>query len=97
IVRNKAAEKAKHAHQVATSAGSSVGASGGPVSVIAHAPSTQLPEPRSGAYSINGILGLPHDPNGNSIKRKRIEDHGKCLMHILNTENNFVEKNYRAI
>ncbi|XP_045462851.1 paired box protein Pax-5 isoform X5 [Harmonia axyridis] len=75
IVRNKAAEKAKHAHQVATSGGSSVGASGGPVSVIAHAPSTQLPEPRSGAYSINGILGLQHDPNGNSIKRKRIEDH----------------------
>ncbi|XP_044766659.1 paired box protein Pax-5 isoform X3 [Coccinella septempunctata] len=75
IVRNKAAEKAKHAHQVATSGGSSVGSSGGPVSVIAHAPSTQLPEPRSGAYSINGILGLQHDPNGNSIKRKRIEDH----------------------
>lgn len=43
--------------------------------MIAHAPSTQLPEPRSGAYSINGILGLQHDPNGNSIKRKRIEDH----------------------
>ncbi|KAK9885916.1 hypothetical protein WA026_013792 [Henosepilachna vigintioctopunctata] len=75
IVRNKAAEKAKHAHQVATSGGSSVGSSGGPVSVIAHAPSTQLPEHRSGAYSINGILGLQHDPNGNSIKRKRLEDH----------------------
>ncbi|XP_072390874.1 uncharacterized protein [Diabrotica undecimpunctata] len=74
IVRNKAAEKAKHAHQIATSnAASSV--SGGPVSVIAHAPATQLNEPRSGAYSINGILGLQHDPNGNSIKRKRIDDH----------------------
>ncbi|XP_018568501.1 paired box protein Pax-5 isoform X2 [Anoplophora glabripennis] len=74
IVRNKAAEKAKHAHHIATSnAGSS--ATGGPVSVIAHAPATQLSEPRSGAYSINGILGLQHDPNGNSIKRKRIDDH----------------------
>ncbi|XP_050312079.1 paired box protein Pax-5 isoform X8 [Anthonomus grandis grandis] len=73
IVRNKAAEKAKHAHQVATSVGSSN--SPGGVSVIAHAPSTQLSEPRSGAYSINGILGLQHDPNGNSIKRKRIDDH----------------------
>ncbi|KAH1010045.1 hypothetical protein HUJ05_004406, partial [Dendroctonus ponderosae] len=74
IVRNKAAEKAKHAHQVATSAGSS-SSPGGPVSVIAHAPSTQLTEARSGGYSINGILGLQHDPNGNSIKRKRIDDH----------------------
>ncbi|XP_017783420.1 PREDICTED: paired box protein Pax-5 isoform X5 [Nicrophorus vespilloides] len=88
IVRNKAAEKAKHAHQIATSggtgpggntgtgnAGGGGGGGGGPVSVIAHAPATQLTEPRSGAYSINGILGLQHDPNGNSIKRKRIEDH----------------------
>ena len=76
IVRNKAAEKAKHAHQIATSGGTT-SSSGGPVSVIAHAPATQLTEPRSGAYSINGILGLQHDPNGNSIKRKRIEDHGE--------------------
>ncbi|XP_065161483.1 paired box protein Pax-5 isoform X2 [Atheta coriaria] len=88
IVRNKAAEKAKHAHHIATSGGGGGGGgtntggggtgtppSGGPVSVIAHAPATQLSEPRSGAYSINGILGLQHDPNGNSIKRKRIEDH----------------------
>lgn len=45
--------------------------------MITHTPATQLNEPRSGAYSINGILGLQHDPNGNSIKRKRIEDHGK--------------------
>lgn len=79
IVRNKAAEKAKHAHQVATSGGGTGSVSGGPVSVIAHAPATQLSEPRSGAYSINGILGLQHDPNGNSIKRKRMDDHGKYL------------------
>lgn len=76
IVRNKAAEKAKHAHHISTSNAAST-ASGGPVSVITHAPATQLNEPRSGAYSINGILGLQHDPNGNSIKRKRIDDHGK--------------------
>lgn len=82
IVRNKAAEKAKHAHQIATSGGGNATgtAAGGPVSVIAHAPATQLSEPRSGAYSINGILGLQHDPNGNSIKRKRIEDHGKKIL-----------------
>lgn len=76
IVRNKAAEKAKHAHQVATSGGGTGSVTGGPVSVIAHAPATQLSEPRSGAYSINGILGLQHDPNGNNIKRKRMDDHG---------------------
>lgn len=35
-------------------------------------------EHRTAGYSINGILGIQHtDPNGNSIKRKRIEDHGK--------------------
>lgn len=84
-MRNKAAEKAKHAHQQATSggAGNTTGpTSGGPVSVIAHAPATQLSEPRSGAYSINGILGLQHDPNGNSIKRKRIDDHGKLFIFL---------------
>ncbi|XP_071055328.1 paired box protein Pax-5 isoform X8 [Onthophagus taurus] len=76
IVRNKAAEKAKHAHQIATSGGGGNGTgAGGPVSVITHAPPTQLSEPRSGAYSINGILGLQHDPNGNNIKRKRLDDH----------------------
>lgn len=83
IVRNKAAEKAKHAHQVATSGGSVTGSASGPVSVIAHAPATQLSEPRTGAYSINGILGLQHDPNGNSIKRKRIDDHGLYFCFII--------------
>lgn len=36
-------------------------------------------EQRTTGYSINGILGIQHttDPNGNSIKRKRID--GKCL------------------
>lgn len=30
-------------------------------------------------YSINGILGIQHsnDPNVNTMKRKRVEDHGK--------------------
>lgn len=36
-------------------------------------------EHRSTGYSINGILGIHHstDPNGNCIKRKRTDDHGK--------------------
>lgn len=34
-------------------------------------------------YSINGILGIQHsnDPNVNTMKRKRVEDHGKDLNH----------------
>ncbi|XP_055922250.1 probable serine/threonine-protein kinase DDB_G0282963 isoform X2 [Eupeodes corollae] len=34
-------------------------------------------EHRTAGYSINGILGIHHatDPNGNNIKRKRIDDH----------------------
>lgn len=52
--------------------------------MITHAPATQLNEPRPGAYSINGILGLQHDPNGNSIKRKRIDDHGKYIPTLNN-------------
>lgn len=33
----------------------------------------------SSGYSINGILGIQHsnDPNVNSMKRKRVDDHGK--------------------
>ncbi|XP_037925394.1 paired box protein Pax-2-A isoform X2 [Hermetia illucens] len=138
IVRNKAAEKAKHVHHQqqqqnssATSSASDVGGrnnNAGPSSnsgsgVIAHASTVgqqqqaqqQNPqqqnqltsasgsnpsgavgsgsgggagnsdggggnavpgEHRTAGYSINGILGIQHtDPNGNSIKRKRIEDH----------------------
>ncbi|XP_063706378.1 paired box protein Pax-5 [Culicoides brevitarsis] len=117
IVRNKAAEKAKHVHhqsqsssnnnnnqsqasqQVQNSASTPTGNTTINVSVIAHAPpmqqqqqqqqqqqaqQTQLgsgnglngtPE-RTTGYSINGILGIQHtDPNGNSIKRKRVDDH----------------------
>lgn len=83
-MRNKAAEKAKHAHQIATSGGSTGSSTtGGPVSVIAHAPATQLSELRSGAYSINEILGLQHDPNGNNIKRKRLDDHGEFITKLI--------------
>ncbi|XP_071529058.1 uncharacterized protein [Panulirus ornatus] len=69
IVRNKAAEKAKH------------GLSGTPspvsqtASVITHAQTTphETALQRPGSYSITGILGLPPltDPNGNIHKRKR--------------------------
>ncbi|XP_037051195.1 paired box protein Pax-5 isoform X8 [Bradysia coprophila] len=107
IVRNKAAEKAKHVHHqqqqsqntgTASGGGGTNGVTGnnngvspGNVSVITHATAqshqqqqTQLTpgngagvEQRTGGYSINGILGIQHttDPNGNSIKRKRIDDH----------------------
>ncbi|XP_071528855.1 paired box protein Pax-2-A-like [Panulirus ornatus] len=71
IVRNKAAEKAKH------------GLSGTPspvsqtASVITHAQTTphETALQRPGSYSITGILGLPPltDPNGNIQKRKREE------------------------
>ncbi|XP_073977838.1 uncharacterized protein isoform X8 [Rhodnius prolixus] len=63
IVRNKAAEKAKHA--VTNSACTPPSTGQGPVSVIAHAPASQHDR-----YSINGILGIPqhHD---HPAKRKR--------------------------
>ncbi|XP_050732040.1 paired box protein Pax-5-like isoform X13 [Eriocheir sinensis] len=69
IVRNKAAEKAKHGLPGTLSPVSQA------TSVIAHAPpaphETALQRP--GSYSINGILGIPPhtDPNGNINKRKR--------------------------
>lgn len=38
-------------------------------------------------YSINGILGIqhPNDVNVNSMKRKRVEDHGWCFISKLNS------------
>lgn len=132
IVRNKAAEKAKHVHHQqqaqqcqqqgaggptgGSNGGSAVGNGGtngtvtgstgnnaeitGNVSVIIHSgtvhnqqqqqhPQTQLTpgggEQRTGGYSINGILGIQHtDPNGNSIKRKRIDgEHTALFKHAL--------------
>ncbi|XP_042206885.1 paired box protein Pax-2-B-like isoform X5 [Homarus americanus] len=72
IVRNKAAEKAKHGLPGTLSPVSQA------TSVITHAPpaphETALQRP--GSYSINGILGIPPhhtDPNGNINKRKREE------------------------
>ncbi|XP_014244835.1 paired box protein Pax-5 isoform X9 [Cimex lectularius] len=64
IVRNKAAEKAKHAVQNNNTCSPPSGGQG-PVSVIAHAPASQHDR-----YSINGILGIPqhHEHPG---KRKR--------------------------
>ncbi|XP_055314430.1 paired box protein Pax-5 isoform X6 [Sitodiplosis mosellana] len=130
IVRNKAAEKAKHVHhqqqnQTCPPQNSSGGPAGnsvvnvnnvnsgssannnsgitGNVSVIIHSGNiqqqqqqqqaqqhstqTQLTtgsgsgEQRSTGYSINGILGIQHttDPNGNSIKRKRIDDDARDI------------------
>ncbi|XP_033611053.1 paired box protein Pax-2-B isoform X3 [Cryptotermes secundus] len=98
IVRNKAAEKAKHVHhqqqqQSAGGTGQQQQQQTGSVSVITHAPASSVqaqqhhpgghhdPQ-RPGAYSINGILGIPQqqqqqqaDPNGNSITKRKREDH----------------------
>jgi hypothetical protein len=37
-------------------------------------------------YSINGILGIQHstDPSVNSMKRKRVDDHGEFRIDIIN-------------
>ncbi|XP_021940451.1 paired box protein Pax-2a, partial [Zootermopsis nevadensis] len=96
IVRNKAAEKAKHVHhqqqqQQQSAAGVTQQQQTGSVSVITHAPASSVQAPphhsgghhdpqRPGAYSINGILGIPQqqqqpDPNGNSITKRKREDH----------------------
>ncbi|CAB0014702.1 unnamed protein product [Nesidiocoris tenuis] len=65
IVRNKAAEKAKH-HNVQNNNTCSPPASAqGPVSVITHAPASQHDR-----YSINGILGIPQH-HEHQTKRKR--------------------------
>uniref|UniRef100_A0A0K8T060 Paired domain-containing protein n=1 Tax=Lygus hesperus TaxID=30085 RepID=A0A0K8T060_LYGHE len=66
IVRNKAAEKAKHAsvHQNNNTCSPPASAQG-PVSVITHAPASQHDR-----YSINGILGIPQHHDHPS-KRKR--------------------------
>lgn len=44
-------------------------------------------------YSINGILGIqhPNDVNVNSMKRKRVEDHGEYFMLklIINLEKKY--------
>lgn len=46
---------------------------------------TSLAEQRiTSGYSINGILGIQHsnDPNVNTMKRKRVDDHGKLLFPL---------------
>lgn len=95
IVRNKAAEKAKHAHQQQQQQqgqqgqGQQGSGGGGSVSVITHAPATAAGHPASSApnaYSISGILGIPahhQDPNGNSIKRKRTDDGEFCFSPLF--------------
>nr|CAD7568118.1 unnamed protein product [Timema californicum] len=93
IVRNKAAEKAKHVHHQQQQQQQQSGAQHGQgatssVSVIAHAPAAHHAAPQhhgdpqraTGAYSINGILGIPQqpDPNGNIPKRKRDDHHAEA-------------------
>lgn len=46
----------------------------------------------SSGYSINGILGIQHssDPNVNSMKRKRVDDHGEFIENLLKTAGKLV-------
>ncbi|XP_041984105.1 paired box protein Pax-5 isoform X2 [Aricia agestis] len=90
IVRNKAAEKAKHAHnqqQQQQQEQEISSAQGSVVSVITHAgsapgatavltPTSEQHVNSTGSYSINGILGIEQVDlhNGNGLKRKRHED-----------------------
>ncbi|XP_073958669.1 paired box protein shaven isoform X4 [Choristoneura fumiferana] len=87
IVRNKAAEKAKHAHNQQQQQEQEISsAQGSVVSVITHSgnagttavlsPTTEQHVPNTGSYSINGILGIEQVElhNGNGLKRKRHED-----------------------
>lgn len=82
IVRNKAAEKAKH-HHVSSNGGSPQPQSqSSPTSVIAHAPATAHESSAAAAaaalqrpsYSINGILGIP---SAEAAKRKRDDQVGQ--------------------
>lgn len=111
IVRNKAAEKAKHVHhqQQSQNSGTPPGERSRHANryckinarfsgLLPHSPQMTTTDPQdsngghsgpnslngtegriSSGYSINGILGIQHsnDPNGNSMKRKRVDDHGE--------------------
>ncbi|CAN8019816.1 unnamed protein product, partial [Ixodes persulcatus] len=87
IVRNKAAEKAKH-HHVSSSNGGSPQPQSSPTSVIAHAPASAHESSAAVAaaaaalqrpsYSINGILGIP---SAEAAKRKRDDVHVQQQVH----------------
>ncbi|XP_042148385.1 paired box protein Pax-5 isoform X2 [Ixodes scapularis] len=87
IVRNKAAEKAKH-HHVSSSNGGSPQPQSSPTSVIAHAPASAHESSAAVAaaaaalqrpsYSINGILGIP---SAEAAKRKRDDAHVQQQVH----------------
>lgn len=85
IVRNKAAEKAKHIGSSLNGAHSPQPPQSNPTSVIAHAPPAAHESQQRPSYSINGILGLQsaqqqqdHSPH----KRKR-DENGKLHLHQL--------------
>lgn len=132
IVRNKAAEKAKHVHQQSQSSGTPPGLWRFiycrfifnlkilPLGHLPQSPQMTSTDPQdsngatpnsvngsegriSSGYSINGILGIQHanELNVNSMKRKRVDDHGrlnffcnnlKVTKRMLNTENSFWQK-----
>ncbi|KAL5289812.1 PAX5 family protein [Megaselia abdita] len=82
IVRNKAAEKAKHVHQQQPHSSSKESSAPNQQSTNTSnseiSSSTVSGEHRTtSGYSINGILGIHQtsDPNGNNIKKKRVQEH----------------------
>jgi len=88
IVRNKAAEKAKHVHQQQQQQQGQTNSGSAPpqtISVITHAPPVIASSPhdtttlqRTGSYSINGILGIAQaDQHLTPTKRKREEPIGQ--------------------
>lgn len=91
IVRNKAAEKAKHVHQQQPQSSSKENStqnqqstnttnSNGDISSSAISGEHRT----TSGYSINGILGIPQNSDPISNKKKRVqEQHGECFMTYL--------------
>lgn len=104
IVRNKAAEKAKHVHQQQQQQQGQTNSGSAPpqtISVITHAPPVITSSPhdtttlqRTGSYSINGILGIAQsDQHLTPSKRKREEPIGKKSTFYLPINSiNFVQR-----
>ncbi|XP_076317927.1 uncharacterized protein LOC143229463 isoform X2 [Tachypleus tridentatus] len=85
IVRNKAAEKAKHVSYHMNGGSPSSQSPSNTTSVITHSAATSHDQRPS--YSINGILGIAAaDPNGSVNKRKRDEIHEVDINHAIQEE-----------
>lgn len=82
IVRNKAAEKAKHVHHQQQQPSPPDGGGGQADSNSGATTSLAAEQRVTSGYSINGILGIQHQElqqaNGSATKRKRME-HGSIF------------------